>query len=788
MLINFLGKMKAFRYILKIFVLVAVICPLLEVISLVHEVDRDVHTGHYHKKERPCAVCPHQGQCVPRVQCPAHLRPGSGNPLCHLDRTDVIGVCCFTGRQHAAEADMKLRAASSISAEDMQFAHRQSKKKLKEWLDKSEHLTQHVILNTTTPSYGHHLSMATGDKRGEELAKGGLQNLFAAKVLKARQAISDGEIALGLTAHTDAPFCPPTPKCAKSSNTYRSFGGLCNNPLNSQWGSIHTGFGRLLPPDYSDGVWEMRASKYGLPLPSSRAVSNALLLDKSRLSSTHNLMFMQFGQFISHDVSNGATFTVGNGSAISCCTEKGEDFLPPEMQHDACAPIAVGSEDGFYRQFALQCLNFVRVQLAPALDCSLGYANQMNGVSHFLDLSHLYGSAEQKIIQLRAPGGLLKTFNDYGREFPPITEKKECLVTKDESACFESGDGNANQMISLALFHTLWTREHNRIAKALARLNSDWEDNRIYMEARRIVQAEYQHIVYDEWLPLLLGPSLIQAYGLYSAPGYGSSYDRHTDPSVTVEFSTSAMRFGHSIVDGKLKVPDLRTGDTYETIFIPEVMFQPARLRVKPFLDRLITGLTYQPMQSVDPFMTEGLTRYLFHGGHPFGIDLAAINIQRGRDFGVRSYNDYRRLIGLNPMMEFNEFSTMAAQRLASVYQTPEDIDLWVGGLLEEPLQGAVVGPTFAHILADQFSRLKRGDRYFYENGPNINPGAFTLGQLAEIKKVTFARILCDNKDGIELASLSTNAFVRSDLQGNEPAPCDSLMIQGMDLSRFKEI
>lgn len=51
------------------------------------------------------------------------------------------------------------------------------------------------------------------------------------------------------------------------------------------------------------------------------------------------------------------------------------------------------------------------------------------------------------------------------------------------------------------------------------------------------------------------------------------------------------------------------------------------------------------------------LTRYMFHGGNPYGLDLASINIQRGRDHGVRSYNQYRRLIGLQPYMEFQEFS-----------------------------------------------------------------------------------------------------------------------------------
>lgn len=55
----------------------------------------------------------------------------------------------------------------------------------------------------------------------------------------------------------------------------------------------------------------MKASSSGLPLPSPRMVSGALLLDGSYPSDTLNLMFMQFGQFIAHDVSAGVVFTLG---------------------------------------------------------------------------------------------------------------------------------------------------------------------------------------------------------------------------------------------------------------------------------------------------------------------------------------------------------------------------------------------------------------------------------------------------------------------------------------------
>nr|XP_034828908.1 chorion peroxidase isoform X2 [Maniola hyperantus] len=740
---------------------------------------------HIHSTERPCAVCPRQGVCVPHVQCPAHVRPGSHNPQCHLDGTR-IGVCCFTGRSHAAESDRKFR--SSVNVEDVKAAHNQSRLKLQHWLQRAEELQKepYAVINTTAPSYGHHLSLVTYDKRAQKLGRGALLNLFAAQELKSRQALSGDELALGFTDHTDGPFCPPVPSCPEVPSKYRSVDGNCNNQAKPSWGAVNTGYRRMLPPSYSDGIWAIRISELGLPLPSARAVSSALILDGSHPSRTHNLLFMQFGQFIAHDISTAVVFTLGNGHPISCCDRNGEDVLPLERQHWACAPIILDEGDQFYGQFNQKCINFVRAQLAPDFDCSVGYATQMNGASHYLDMSHLYGNSPEKMAKLRAAGGLLAVFNDYGRELPPLTRRKECLNVHDGAACFESGDNHGNQVISLTVLHTIWTREHNRIARALSELNPGWDEDTVFMETRRIVLAEYQHIIYNEWLPLLLGPKTMQVFGLTPSPGYALTYDPTVDPSLAVEFAAAAMRFGHSIVDSQLTALSPQHKGIYESISLPEVMFQPSRLRIKPFLDRLLLGLMWQPMQSVDPFVTEALSRYMFHGGNPYGLDLAAINIQRGRDFGLQSYNEYRRLVGLEPITDFHQFAPSAAQRLSAVYASPEDIDLWVGGLLEEPVEGGIIGTTFANIIADQFTELKRGDRYYYEYGSDVNPGAFTPSQLSEIKKVTLARIVCDNRDGIEMSTSSPNAFLRS-LPGNDPVQCDSPLIPAMDLTLFKE-
>lgn len=109
-------------------------------------------------------------------------------------------------------------------------------------------------------------------------------------------------------------------------------------------------------------------------------------------------------------------------------------------------------------------------------------------------------------------------------------------------------------MISLVVLHTIFMREHNRVAKELEFLNPHWNDDQLFYETRRIVVAELQSITYKEFLPAVLGDLTMEEFDIaLSRNGYSYDYDQRVNPSITNEFASAAFRFGHSMVDGLLK-------------------------------------------------------------------------------------------------------------------------------------------------------------------------------------------------------------------------------------------
>lgn len=329
----------------------------------------------------------------------------------------------------------------------------------------------------------------------------------------------------------------------------------------------------------------------------------------------------------------------------------------------------------------------------------------------------------------------------------------------------------------LMSLHTIWMKEHNRIATELAKINPHWNDEKLFQEARKIVIAELQHITYNEYLEEILGNQYLQAFDLKPrASGYFTKYNANTKPQIRNSFAAAAFRFGHSMI--RDKVAYRKTGQTtrqeylFRTFLRPELIYSPLG-----GVDGVTRGLYEAAAQSVDRLFTTQITNHLFERRPGFGGDLAAINIQRGRDHGMANYNTWRVVCGLKPAETFQaqthrgllDHTADAAKALSKAYAHPDDIDFYTGGVSEIPISGGKVGPLFACIIGLQFKALKYGDRFFYEsNNANVK---FTPQQLAEIRKTTMARVICDNTN---IDQLPTDVFRKTKFPSNLNKRCNT--------------
>jgi peroxidase len=290
--------------------------------------------------------------------------------------------------------------------------------------------------------------------------------------------------------------------------------------------------------------------------------------------------------------------------------------------------------------------------------------------------------------------------------------------------------------------HTLFFREHNRVASSLSYLNAHWDQERLFQESRKIVVAEWQHIVFTEYLPKILGPSGMSILGDYHG------YDPNVNPTIANAFATAAYRFGHSQIQPMFE----RLGAGYlphasGPLLLRDAFFAPFRLLEEGGVDPLLRGLLASGAKKRSPSsgLNSNLTEALFAQVHEVALDLAALNIQRGRDHGLPSYLAWREFCGLettDPLADIG--NDTVKQLLMELYEDMGDIDLWVGGLLETLEEGAQLGPTFNCLIAGQFARLRDGDRFWYER-----VGQFSPDQLLQLKQASLSRIICDNADSI---------------------------------------
>ena len=579
----------------------------------------------------------------------------------------------------------------------------------------------------------------------------------------------------------------------------RSLDGRGNNELHPSWGRANTLYLRLAPPDYRDGISRMEGG------PSPRYVSNRVFNDGGQNLFSENGVSQWgwvWGQFVDHDIG-----------------------LRNEQPGES-APIAFNTNDPL-EAFTddLGAIAFSRTPAAPGTGVATP-RQQVNTLSSFIDASNVYGVDSARLAWLRlgpvdsSGAPLMLTDDGYlprvtARGDPttaPAMDLMGALVGMPNRAVV-AGDVRANENIALTALHTLFAREHNRIVAALPSYLTAEERFQI---ARRVVGAEIQYITYTQFLPAL---------GIQLEPYRG--YQPSVNPALSNEFAVVGYR-AHSMIHGEFDttvpagtytdeelsafaaqqiIVERTAADVTLTIPLNAAFGNPDLLQqvgLGPVLQSLAER-QYKNDEQVDNTLRSILFQVPKPGipdptvcGAPVvnpdcftGVsDLPAIDIARGRDHGIPSYNDLRRAYGLAPKTSFIDVTGEATQRfpprlngndpaildfvelrdadgtllvpgsaeaedeavtgirsstlaarLKAAYGSVDRLDAFVGMVSEQHLKGTEFGELQLAIWTKQFAALRDGDRFYYLNDPALQAIGLAFGidyrhSLAEIAKL----------------------------------------------------
>lgn len=595
----------------------------------------------------------------------------------------------------------------------------------------------------------------------------------------------------------------------------QSLNGRQNNLLSPDLGSAGTNFLRIGSANYADGIGQP------VPGPNTRYVSNRVFNDSDvNVYSERRVTQWGFmwGQFLDH------TFDL-----------RDEVGAAANIPFDQSDPL-----ESFIN--TLGVVPFSRSGVAPGSGI-FSPRQQQNVLSSYLDAFQVYGGTDTRLDWLREgsldgnpdnngarlllPGNQLPRRDTRGAPATAPVMAIDGRLLADPDSARVAGDVRANEHTALTAVHTLFAREHNRIVSQLPLLMSQQDKFQI---ARAVVIAEQQYITYNEFLP---------AMGINLPPNLG--YNLLADPSVTNEFATVGFR-AHSMINGELALTtnasrysqatldalaaqgiDVVVDGAGVEIEVPlnVAFFNPdlvPQLQLGPVLQALAT----HPQSKNDELIDNQLRSVLFQipvSGNPLCldgpelpdcfdgvVDLGAIDIERGSDHGMPTYNQLRQAYGLAPKTSFTAITgetteqfpadplltpgdevndpesldvlqlfdidgnpttveadnatrivrrTTLAARLKAIYGSVNNVDAFTGMLAEQHLPGSELGGLQRAIWTDQFTRARNADRFFYQNNLLLPLVQLLYGVDYH---TTLAQVIARNTD-IPLAQLPANVF-----------------------------
>lgn len=542
---------------------------------------------------------------------------------------------------------------------------------------------------------------------------------------------------------------------ASLDNKCRTIDGTFNNLSDPSWGATGTNLVRLGKAAYQDGIFQPFTGRI-----SGRVISNEIFAqDEVDIKDPSNLsdFCWVFGQFIDHEIG----LTPNNTERFDISVPPGDIWFDPNDEGNA----VIQMKRNLFDKNSGNSVSNPR--------------QHVNMVTSFIDGSSVYGSDVSRASWLRAfkngklkvSEGNLMPYNTMNGELDsPIDPLAPEMGndTGEESKWFVAGDVRANENPLLASVHTLFVREHNRQCDLIKLKNPTWSDEEIYQYARKIVGGFIQQILFNEWLPSV-GVQL---------PAY-SGYKNNINPTVSNEFTGAGFRLGHTLLSSKIRrlnpdgtpfqgVPDLRLRD---------VFFKVSAIKESGGIEPFLQGMGSQVQQRFDSKIVDDIRNFLFGKPGQGGFDLAAINIQRGRERGLPSINELRKALQLPPyksIADINPDNVTLTRKLESLFRDIESIDLWVALLSEKKVEGTIFGESMKHFLLLTFTNLRDGDRFYYQVDPVLSVDDKNL-----IQGVKFSHLVLANT---AIKKMQSQVFS----QVNYPEVCKKMDMEAS--FRFKNV
>ncbi|MET9959521.1 peroxidase family protein [Streptomyces sp. NPDC006326] len=506
--------------------------------------------------------------------------------------------------------------------------------------------------------------------------------------------------------------------------TNRSVSGYGNNLQHPPRGATGSAFLRRAPVGYEDGV----SAPAGAGRPSARVVSNIVCRQEAGTLNAQRLtdLTWMWGQFLNHDVN------------LVAAADPLETFGIPVPADDTAFPP--GSQIPLTRS---------------AYDPSTGTGphnprQQIDSSNSYLDGSQVYGPDEGRAAALRAiqnfgpiaayTSGLKTSAGVDGPVLPLNTAGLFNQTVGPAAGFFLAGDERANTGYGLMSIHSLFVREHNRLAALIAAERPSAGAEQVYQHARKWVGALIGSITFQEFIPAILGPDAIGPY---------AGYDPHVDPTMSAEFATFGFRFGHSMLSPDLLIVD-NGGQVLQTVPHAKALLNIGIVN-QYGIGPVFKGFASQIMQEVDVSVIEAMRSIQLTGAPP--LDLVAVDIQRARDHGVPDYNRCREAYGLSPRRTFAELTPdpVVQAKLSAAYGDIHLVDPLIGGLAEPHVPGTAFGPLFTAVITDQLTRTRAGDRLWFENDPALTPA-----EVAAIKRTKMSDVI---KRNTQISNIQDDVF-----------------------------